>query len=211
MRVERVAVESASGVVIHNYYYRQDSDSSKLMVLLPGVRYTVDRPLMHYITQMAYEQGMDVLAVQYYFNITQADFDWEHIATARQDALDAVNEVIGGYQQVIFAAKSLGTPIAASILSTLKDDLHASAIMLTPVQHAVDLLPPHIPALALIGTADRVYEPEMVKERDGLRWLVYDGLNHSLEVSGDWEASVKLLSKILTETADFIAAQLAQR
>lgn len=204
IQTERIAVESASGVVIHNRLYAQTAPAGRLMVLLPGANYDASRPLLYYPMKSGLQRGYDVLSVQYYYHITQADFEPDHLPTARKDAEDALMTTLKrGYDQVIFVAKSIGTLIAADLIGQLQD-VRVAALMLTPIGDVVAQLPAGVPALGVIGTSDAAYTTQTLTETDDIKWQIFDGLNHSLEVAGDWRASLSALPAICEACDAFI-------
>ena len=61
--------------------------------------------------------------------------------------------------------------------------------------------------LAIIGTADGNYNAAAVTAEahpPTLEWRVYEGVNHGLEVEGDWQASLRALADIMQACAAFL-------
>ncbi len=204
MKSETITIQSRFGVVVHNTLL--SNDSTKLLILLPGRGYTVDYPLFYYLRRTALHQGYDVLSVQYGFQIANMEMDAAKTPLLVPDVLDTIQPVLGrGYEQVCIAGKSLGTPIAAEVArSLLPRDV--ALLMLTPIGGALQGLG-QLPALAVIGTADALYSSEEVAAYTGhpsIRWHVFDGLNHSLEVPDDWQASLRVLPEIIGVCAAFL-------
>ena len=59
--------------------------------------------------------------------------------------------------------------------------------------------------MQLLALTTRHYNPEHVIHTAHHQWKVYDNLNHSLEVKGDWEQSLHMLIEILSDCERFIA------
>jgi hypothetical protein len=105
--------------------------------------------------------------------------------------------------------KSLGTPLAVQLAKDVAVE-SVSLILLTPVGAALHELE-GIRTLAVIGTADSLYSPEVIAEFEGdpyVQWCVFENLNHGLEVEGDWQASVRALEDVIAACEQFLAAQL---
>lgn len=78
-------------------------------------------------------------------------------------------------------------------------------ILLTPIGTAA-LDTGATPTLAVIGTADQAYQPEQVDATGtNVEWLVLDGLDHGLEVAGDWAASLDGLRQITRACIEFLS------
>ncbi len=200
LSIETIETGSRFGVTIRHTLYAQDSNT--LLVLLPGRGYYNEHPIMHYTGTVGRHKGWDVLSVKYGFQVTGEALTVERLPDAGNDAEQAVAAAVKrGYQNVIIAGKSMGTPFAAHIASTLANV--RGLILHTPVQGATTMTGT-IPALATIGTADGAYDPDITLDSETLRWLVVDDLNHALEKDGDWRASIHALETIIGAVVDFL-------
>lgn len=204
LQVETLKVESKFGATALNTWWRQDSD--KLLVTLPGRGYTSDYPLLYYLRSVALQQGYDVLSVQYGFQVNGADLTPENMVYVQEDVKAATTPVLAqGYKQVCVAGKSLGTPLAVELAHNIKD-ADVSLILLTPIGGAV-MTSETLRTLAMIGTADTLYAAEWVASfanHPHITWRVFEGLNHSLEVKGDWKASLNIMSEIIAACEVFL-------
>lgn len=204
LQIETVKTASKFGVTLHHSWTRQGSD--KLLIMLPGRGYTCDHPILHYLRNAAVQQGYDVLSVQYGLQITGAEMSGETIPFAHDDAQQAVEPLLKhGYKKVCVAGKSLGTPIAVDMGHRFTDAT-VSLLLLTPIGGAV-MTTETLRTLALIGTADALYSADWVAsfaKNPTITWRVYEGLNHSLEAKGDWQASLKVLPEIIAECETFL-------
>lgn len=200
-------VESRFGVTVHNQLLAHDPPSDKLLVVLPGKNYTCNHPVLHYLRRAALTLGYDVLSVEFGFQVANADFDATTVETLQAEVDAAVQPALArGYRRVCVAGKSLGTPLAGDLARSLRVEA-VSLLLLTPIGGALQGLG-SIPTLAVFGSADVLYAPEIVAAFDGhptVTCRVFDGLNHSLEVKGDWRASLAVLPDIIAACADFLS------
>jgi hypothetical protein len=177
------------------------------MIMLPGGNYSCNHPVLYYVRRMSIKHEFDVLSVEYGFQAAHLELTTEISAYLENDVAQAVTPVLQrGYEQVCIVGKSLGTPLAAGLARTVQaQDL--SLVMLTPIGGALQGMD-DTRTLVVIGTADPLYLPELVAAQTGnVQWQVFDGLNHSLEVKGDWYASIAALEKVVTVCETFIVGK----
>lgn len=199
-----ITIASKFGIQLdHNFITKKSSD--KLMILLPGRGYTIAAPLMRYIGQIGRSHGYDVLYVSYAIHMTHVDNWLTRVADIFADTQAVVNQVdLSVYESVCVVGKSLGTMVACQLLSQVELP-NPSMLMLTPIQNAMSLIS-EVRALAIIGTNDPAYNPDHVNNTSFHEWKVYDNLNHSLEIKGEWEQSLGVLIDILKDCEQFIAS-----
>ena len=195
-----IEVTTPSGVTVDHRLIAHD-DPRGLLIMLPGRGYTCDFPVLHYLGKAAADLGYDVLSVWYSFQIASFPNDQVTMQQLAAEVEQAIGEVLKrGYKRVVIAGKSLGTPLAV---------LHASQaerlILLTPIGTSVQDAGSK-PTLAIIGTADPGYNPDTVSaSSENVEWLVFEGLDHSLEAAGDWDASLDALHTITAACAKFLS------
>ncbi len=201
-----IPVESRFGVTVYNQLLAQDPPSERLLVMLPGRGYTCNHPVLYYLRQAALGLGYDVLSVEYGLHVANAGFDASAIVFLQQDAEAALRPALQrGYRRVCIAAKSLGTALAGELARMLSVE-SISLLLLTPIGGAMQGLG-DLPTLAVFGGADTLYTPEMTAAFDGhpnVTCRVFDGLNHSLEVKGDWRESLAVLPDIISTCENFL-------
>lgn len=199
-------VESSLGVRLNHTLLTQETPSDRLLILLPGRGYTLDFPLFYNLRRAALGLGWDVLNVQYGFQVAGVELEAAHTPQLVEEVMSGVRLALErGYKRVCIAGKSLGTPLAAEVARSIQD-AQVSLILLTPIGGAVQGLG-SIPTLALVGTADALYSAHEVQAFTGhptVTWRVYEGLNHSLEVKGDWRASLHVLTTIIDTCEAFL-------
>ncbi len=204
-KVSTIETESKFGTTAQHGFFTQKDGSDKLLIILPGRGYTTEHPLLYTLRSAALELGYDVLSVQYGFQVGQINLTAENMPYLQDDVQQAAQVVLGGgYQKVCVAGKSLGTPLAVELAQHI-NDAQVSLLLLTPIGGAAQPLE-NIPVLAVIGTADAAYMADMIKDAGLLSWRVFEGLNHSLEVGGDWRASLAVLPQIISVCAGFLEA-----
>lgn len=197
-----IEVTTPAGVTVDHRLIAHD-DPVGLLILLPGRGYTCDHPVLHYLRKAAADLGYDVLSVWYSFQVASIPDDqvtMQQLAAEVDQAIKGVLQLNSGYKRVCIAGKSLGTPLAV---------LHAQQaerlILLTPIGTSVQDAGSK-PTLAIIGTADPVYDPASINaSRENVEWLVLDGLDHGLEAAGDWEASLDGLQQITQTCVEFLS------
>lgn len=199
-----LTTRSRFGVEIQHPFVTQDDGTDRLLIMLPGHGYRVDYPLFYYLRAAALMRGYDALGVQYAFQVGGAPFGLEKMPDLLADTQDAAQAALArGYRQVVIAGKSLGALLAGQLAAAL-DDADTRLILLTPVGGA-HLLTGGKPTLALIGTADERCSAALAAEyQAGLRWRVFDGLDHSLEARWDWRASLAALPEVIAACDEFL-------
>lgn len=204
MSVRVIEVESPFGVTVRNRFEYHEPQSDRLMIILPGRGYTVHYPALLHLGHMASVLGYDVLPVQYGFHVMDADFDFDQMPLVQQDVESATKPVLAqGYREVCVVGKSMGTPLAITLAQSVEAE-QVSQILLTPIGPAMQVSG-DIRTLAIIGTADPNYSPELTQtDRDNVTWRVFDRLNHGFIDDNDWRYSVDCLKAILETCAAFL-------
>ena len=183
-----------------------DEDHNKLMVLLPGRGYYVDAPLLHYTRKLGWSLGYDVLSLVYGFQATQQGLNSADLPGIQQECRLAIETVLAsGYDEVVLVGKSLGTPMAALFANEIP--AVTKAILLTPIQNCHKLIE-STPALAVIGTADPVWEDGIAVDSAFVTWRVFADLDHSLEYLDDVAASIRVLGEIMQACKTFLTTPI---
>ena len=181
------------------------SERDTLMVLLPGRGYKIDAPLLFYHKMLAWQLGYDTLLIEYGFHVAQADFELGNIPQIHNETQQIIEQALASheYKNIIFVGKSLGTPIAAMLANTY--DKTSKVILLTPIQRSQEIVQ-KAPTLAVIGTADRVYDADMIVDTDIVTWAVYEGLDHALHKPNDLMHSLEQVQHIMARCEDFLTS-----
>lgn len=197
-------VELSSGDVIAYPFFQQTEETDRALVILPGRGYLSEHPVLYYLRKMAAEQGYDVLSIQYQFqrvsNTPTGDLSSE--VSQAVDALLAHQS----YQRMVFAGKSLGTPLAVEQIYRIPIP-DQRLILLTPIGEAVKQVDGHR-ALTILGTVDEVYHTLALdaihaREKSTHTWRFLEGLNHALETD-HWEISLAALGEVIQMCEQFL-------
>lgn len=190
----------------HTLIQQHDPDSQRVLIVFPGRGYTGEHPVLYYLRRAAADMGYDVLSVSYSLHTDPAHFATMNLGAEVRGAVEQLD--LSRYRRVVFAGKSMGTPLALSYAqaSTAPE---RRLILLTPISDVADSVGT-VPTLAVIGTQDRYYDADFIHaSRDngansGLIWRIFDGLDHSLESPNDWANSLAQLQKVIAACMEFL-------
>jgi hypothetical protein len=175
---------------------RHEGDPDRCAVILPGVRYFSQAPLLWFAREAAQARGWSVVEVDERAPAAEEPFEWMRGQAER--ALEAAS----GADTVVAIGKSLGS-IAATLVS-------GPAVWLTPLldrPEIVDALRTADAPTLLVGSpADPTWGNGTVPENPALEVLELPGLDHSLQVSGDPSASFDALRTVTERVSSWLAA-----
>jgi predicted alpha/beta-hydrolase family hydrolase len=197
-------------------FLRRGEYARHVAIVLPGIGYTGDMPLLYYPAHLLLARGADVLRVEYAYQ-QRADFK---TATADEQGSWVVADVTAAcqavlaqhdYEQITFVAKSLGTLALGPVLTADRRLARAHAVWLTPLLH-IDHLRAHIArwgghSLFVIGTADPSYDAAYLAEVQHAtrgETVVVDGADHSLEIAGDVLRSLEAMTQVMRAVQQFV-------
>jgi hypothetical protein len=168
-------------------------------VVLPGVAYFSQAPLLWFAREAAQRQGWSVLELTERAPAGQDPFAWMRDRAAR--ALDTAEQ---SATTVALIGKSL-----ASTAAGLAAEHDRPAIWLTPLltrPNVVEALEASTAPTLIVGSpADPTWGEGEVPRRPGLEVLELDGLDHSLQQEGDPSASLDVLARVTERIGAFIA------
>lgn len=194
---------------VPNTFLRQDGDTRHVAILLPGIGYTCDLPLLYYPMRLLLDRGADVLRVEYsygrrddYASLSQEERGRWLFADVAAACEAALGQRV--YDRVTLVGKSLGTIAMAHLLTTDPRFAQASAVWLTPLL-TNDAVRAQIVqwggrSLFAIGTADPFYDADglaEVRAATGGEAVVVDGADHSLEIAGDVMRSLAAVTQFM--------------
>jgi len=199
---------------VPNSFFRQQSETSYLCIVLPGYSPPLINPLLQYTRQLFLDRNADVLQIEYeYFKIAffkKPEAERKQILSA--DVTAACRSVFAQreYTQIVLVGKSLGT---LAMCHLLPDDRFrkASCVWLTPLltnaglRSCIEQYSPR--SLFVIGTADNYYNPDYLDEvckSTGGKSVVIEGADHGLAISGEVVQSLKALTRIVTAIGKFV-------
>jgi hypothetical protein len=164
-------------------------------VVLPGVRYFSQAPLLWFAREAAQAHGWSVVEVDERAPADQEPFEWMRGQAKR--ALEAAGDGL-----VVVVGKSLGS-VAAPLVS-------GPAVWLTPLLNQPEIAEAlgaaSAPALLVGSPADPTWGEGTVPDNPQLDVLELEGLDHSLQVSGDPRASLDALATVTERVGAFLDA-----
>jgi hypothetical protein len=167
-------------------------------VVLPGVAYFSQAPLLWFAREAARTQGWSVLELTERAPAGEDPFTWMRDRAGR--ALAAASE---SAEQVAVIGKSL-----ASAASGLVGDRGLAAVWLTPLLNRPEVVEAigasTAPTLLVGSPADPTWGQGQAPERPGLEVVELDGLDHSLQVDRDPQASLRVLGVVTERVGGFI-------
>lgn len=190
-------------------FFRQEVSTDHLALILPGLNYSCDMPLLYYSTQIMLEAGADVLQVKYdYTQIQsrQASSLTERFSQMKADVTQIAQVALQqrDYKYLTLIGKSLGTLAIPYLLEANLPVQPQTCIFLTPILNELSpelgLIQQCQHTLHIIGTKDPYYDQELIakfRTENPDNFLIVEGTNHSLEIPGDIERSLKILEKVI--------------
>jgi len=172
---------------------RHERDPGRCAVILPGIRYFSQAPLLWFAREAAQAQGWSVVEVDERAPSDAEPFDW---------MLGQAERAIGEASRadtVVVVGKSLGS-VAATRWS-------GPAVWLTPLldrQEIVEALAATEAPTLLVGSpADPTWGEGTVPKNPALEALELPGLDHSLQVSGSPSSSLDVLQTVTRRVSSF--------
>jgi hypothetical protein len=174
----------------------REGDPGRCAVLLPGVRYFSQAPLLWFAREAAQARGWSVLELS-----ERAPGDQEPFAWMRDRAERVLDATEAGTVAVI--GKSL-----ASAAAPLVADRGLPAVWLTPL-----LIRPEVvqalerataPALLVGSAADPTWANGELPRGGSVEVVELEGLDHSLQVEGDPLASLDVLRQVTERIGAFL-------
>lgn len=199
---------------VPKFKYRTNSDnkdSKKLAVLLPGMGYTVQKPLLYYAKNMAMTHGYHVIEIKY-------DRVDTHIPTGIAQAYKMMLPYMkefnwNAYEQIIFIEKSIGTVLGHRYAGELS--IPASHFSITPLPQTFDYLCHDFPCFLLHGNHDKYMNThdflqacDKLHKNEGQDYWILDNANHSMEIGDtikdleNMKVMMMLLQKMLCIKGD---------
>ena len=207
--ITKLNINGYSGQPVANVFMKQHSGTERLAVLFPGMRYSIDMPLLYYTSRLLVSGGADALLVDYRYHEDPTFMSADEQERARQltgDVTAACRVALSqrSYRDVTIVGKSIGTLAMAHLLSTESNLSAARAVWLTPLLRNENLRRQinnwRGKSLFVIGTSDPEYDEALLAEVEAAtrgKSLVIEGGDHSLEIDGDFFGSLQALEKVL--------------
>lgn len=187
----------------------------ELAVLLPGLNYSVDNPLLYYTSQLFHERGVDTLSVDFTYNRDEVflkDTDENRLERLKSDGQSIIEFAmnLGKYDRLTIVGKSLGT---ISMGWAVPDNPpNTRLVWLTPSLGGTGLRAqmsayPN-PAFCLIGTRDPGNTGSLVDEiaTPNMTVAVIEGADNVFNHDNGVEASVALVQRAINKLAVWLDA-----
>lgn len=173
---------------------QHEGDPSRCAVILPGIRYFSQAPLLWFAREAAQTGAWSVVEVDERAPRDREPFDWMRGQAER--ALEAAS----GAERVVVIGKSLGS-VAATLVS-------GPAIWLTPLLNQPEVAgaigSATAPTLLVGSTADPTWAGGAVPDNASIEVLELERLDHSLQLTADPIASVDVLRDVTARVGAFL-------
>ena len=185
-------------------------DRRGLMILLPGIGYTCDRPLLYYSGKLARALGWEVRPIPFSGFPPKAPGDSGFLRRSAAIALQQTEKALQGidwpaYGDVLFVSKSIGTVAATAFAG--ERDISCGHVLFTPLHETFAC--PVRDAVAFHGTADPWAETDTISSLcEAARVPLYltPEANHSLE-TGDVLRDIQILETVMRRVEAFVRAR----
>jgi hypothetical protein len=175
-----------------------EGDPARCALILPGVRYFSQAPLLWFAREAAQAAGWSVLELSERAPADEEPFEW-----MRRRATSAL-EASSSADTLVVIGKSLG-----SVAAPLVAERGLPAVWLTPLlvrpEVVAALRAATAPALLVGSSADPTWADGEQPGGESVSVLEFDGLDHSLQVEGDPLASLDLLRQVTERIGEFLA------
>jgi hypothetical protein len=173
---------------------QHEGDTARCAVILPGIRYFSQAPLLWFAREAAQAGGWSVVEVD-----ERAPRDEEPFAWMRAQAESAL-DVASRAERIVVVGKSLGSAAAPMV--------SGPAVWLTPLLDrqaiAGAINSATTPTLLVGSRADPTWADGPAPGNAALEVLELDDLDHSLQVSRDPLASLDVLRDVTARVAAFL-------
>lgn len=211
-----LSIQTASGRVVDNRFFDAGLSNGWLALVLPGLAYSADMPLLYYSKLLLLNRSVDVL--QLMPATLSAEFQALDAAGRqewlRQDVLAGLEAGLAqrDYRGILLVGKSIGTIGVALALREAEARLPSVAVWLTPLFREKVVMDAAMtdegPAFFLCGGADTTYLhdslDQILKARTKAIACVIPKADHSLELGGDEDGTFDALRQGMQALARFL-------
>jgi len=198
LNYNKVNVKSSFGHDINNWLITNAPEADHLLAFFPGMMNTCESPLLYYAREVALQAGCDALCIEYGYGRACVNFSDEFFASTLDESAEALRLCkLEQYRRVSFISKSFGTLIAGKAAERFPA-VEIKHLFLTPVSHTVPFIQKG-DCTVIYGAADSHFAESDAAQIAGVpkvQVVVLPGADHSLEIRGDFRASLRLLEQI---------------
>jgi hypothetical protein len=213
VKLEKLPLVASDGKPLVHKFYRQEEEPCGLVLALPGNHYGMDGPLLYYPCKALQDVGWDTLALTYGYQSAGSEFGHESLPGVVRECQGGIRAILSEreYAFVALIGKSLGAFVIAQLCSieeTLKAArcLYLTPPLGTPVFDQM-LRGNSQPAHIAIGTKDRFYDVQALESLQAectFGLTLIENADHSMDVAGDFMASMDAVRKVTQEGVAFI-------
>ena len=182
-------------------------NSKKLTIVLPGIGYHKDKPLLYYASKLALSKSYDIFYIECKDLPAKIVGDPEMMQMAVQmayaQAVEQLDRIdLSEYSDIVFIGKSIGTIVAAKYVKEY--GIKARQIWYTPLEATFMFSTKH--AIAFIGDADPWSDVERVKEISKsmhIKMYSYPECNHSLECKSV-DRNISIIREVMQITEKYL-------
>jgi hypothetical protein len=211
VEITTISIRGYGGRSVPNRLFRQ-AGAQRLALILPGLRYTCDMPLLFYPARLMLQRGAAVLQV--HSDYTQAAYqsasrsEQAHWLAEDTQAAYQAGLAAGDFRELILIGKSIGTLALASLVA---GGVEAPSIWLTPLLRQSRLVEAALqqkgPALFIGSSSDPTFDPaqmQHIQDAGKGEGLVFPGADHSLEIPGDVLTSLGIMRQVVERIQAFL-------
>jgi len=218
----KLPITGHAGKPLDNQFWSADQPAGTLAILIPGLNYTMDMPLMFFPRRLLLWRDLDVLNLNPDARSTafQNATELEQLAWLQHDVQAGlmVGLAQGKYQQLVLVGKSIGSLAIAVGAEFAQSVLPTALVWLTPlfrydvvVKAAMKASEPQV---HICGGADPTYKPDRLQQiltaKSDASAYIAEGANHNLEVLGNDQATFTGFSEAMLFLGKFLDSVLAQ-
>jgi len=211
-----------AGRPLANQFWPADRPVGTLAILLPGLNYTMDMPVMFFPRRLLLWREVDVLNLNP--DARSAEFQnasaVEQLAWLQSDVQAGLKVGLAQarYHQLILVGKSIGSLAIAVGVEYAQSVLPTALVWLTPlyrydviVQTALTATGPQV---HICGGDDSTFKPDLLQQilaaKSDASAYIAEGANHNLEVPGDDQATFAGFSQAMLFLGKFLDSVLTQ-
>lgn len=171
-----------------------------LVILFPGVRYSVDCPLLYFAGLKYVQKGYEKIGITGY-GVRHPDAPQQYAEQAKERVEQELRDIrFSDYEEVVLVSKSMGTVMALWAEDHFRIK-HAVHVLLTPINRTVPMLTKKRNVRFIVsGTKDKQIDLERLDQacRDNrLPLHIVEGVGHQLERPGDVSGSIEILKGLV--------------